>query len=147
MKTLRIFVSGIFLAATLSSCSVSSVGTTEAASGAVIGAAAGTGIGYLIGEEIGKKTENMILAGTIGAGIGILGGALIHEYLRSRATKRTVVVRQSRAIDENQKKIDALRNLQYEQSIWGQKETKPWDQRYWDSADYEGGEYEGHLSH
>jgi hypothetical protein len=147
MKALNLLVSGILLASTLSSCAPASLATADAAGGGLLGGAAGTGVGYLIGRELGKKTENMLLAGAIGTGLGALGGAWFHDYRNASKQKRTIFVRQSRAIDENQKKLDALRNLQYENSIWGQKETKPYNERYWDSSDYEGGEFEGALSH
>lgn len=139
MKALKLLVSGIVSVSTLTSCAT--------VTGGVIGGAGGTGVGYLIGDQVGKKTENMLLAGSIGAGLGALGGNWFEQYREASKNKRTIYVRQSREIDENQKKLDALRNLQYEESIWGQKETKPYNERYWDSSDYEGGEYEGQLSH
>jgi hypothetical protein len=126
-------------------CSFSSLGTSEALLGGGLGAAAGTGAGYAIGESIGKSTENMLLVGGIGTGLGLLGGAMLHERNMKEAQRRDVLIREIRMVGENQKEIDSLRERMHDESSWGGMEVKPWNERY--LGESYNTPYEGRISH
>ena len=134
-----------FLLLSASACSMSSALTQEAIMGTAFGTAAGVGTGYLIGDEIGKQTENMALAGGVGAGLGLLAGGLLHEHNVKEAEQRSVLIREVKMIGENQREIDALRERLTESSTWGKGEVKPWKERYW--GDNYNIPYEGRISH
>jgi len=138
----RIFLF-IVVGSLLSGCSYGSVFTSEGLMGTSIGMAGGTGAGYLIGEEIGKKTENMALGAGIGSGLGMLAGGMLHEHNVRETQTRQVLIREAKMVGENQAEIDALRERMTESSVWGRSETKSWNDRYW--GDNEGVPYEGNF--
>ena len=121
------FLSALLLS---SGCSPSSLITTEGLAGSLLGAAGGSGVGYAIGQQIGKTKENMLLAGGIGAGLGIMGGALLHEHNISAVQKRQIVIRQAQVINRQQQEIDSLRDTMHDNSAWGRGEVRPWNERY-----------------
>jgi hypothetical protein len=108
--------------------------STEGAITSSLGLLGGTGAGYLIGQRVGKKTENMALAGAIGGGMGLMAGGLLHEHNMKVVEARRARVREARALDRNQSEIDELRERMYDDSSWGRSEVKPWNQRYWDES-------------
>ncbi len=112
-------------------CSPTSVLSTEGAVGGALGAAGGTGIGYAIGQSIGKTTENMLLAGTIGSGLGLMAGGLLYEHNVFSSQEREVIIRRAQRINSQQREIDALREDMFERSSWGRSEVKGWNDRYW----------------
>ncbi len=112
-------------------CAPSSMFTQEGAGFGIVSGLLGGGAGYLIGEEVGKKTENTLLGTGVGVGLGMMAGGLIHEQNVRTAQKRTVVVREARLIGETQKELDHLRNELTESTTWGGNEVKPWNERYW----------------
>ena len=114
----------------LSSCSLESLTTTEAILGGGAGALAGVGIGSLVGDEIGKKTENMAMIGGIGAGTGILLGSLIHDNRAEASREKAEIIRRAGEISQRQKQIDKLREQVQSDSSWGRSEVKPWSERY-----------------
>lgn len=114
----------------VSACSPSGYSSREGMTGAMLGTALGSGVGWLLGNEVGDKTENVALNAAIGGGIGLLAGALMHERNISLARKRAVVIREAALASENQKEIDALRQRVDDASSWGRNEVKPWDERY-----------------
>ena len=121
----------VALCSSVAGCtSYSSIMSSEGIWGTSLGAAAGVGGGYLLGQEVGKETENMLLLGGIGAGLGALSGGLLHDENVKSSQKKLAVVREARLIGENQREIDHLRQALEDSSIWGQTEVKPWDQRY-----------------
>lgn len=137
--TTAFLVASLFSAAT--GCSPTSVLSTEGAAGGLLGAAGGTGIGYVIGTQIGKTTENMLLAGTIGSGLGLMAGGLLYEHNVFSAQEREVVIRRAQRISTQQRQIDSLREDMFERSSWGRGESKSWNDRYWGEsydAPYEG---------
>ena len=99
-------------------------------------------MGYVIGDKIGKKTENMVLAGAIGAGAGMLAGGLINDNLELEKAK-TRIIRQARQTDARQHEIDSLRESLTDASNWGKLETRSWNERY--RGDYYDTPYEGRL--
>ena len=118
------------IASSLSACSTSSLFSSEGLWGASLGTAAGAGAGYLVGQHIGKQTENMALLGGIGAGVGVLAGGLLHDENVKASQQKLTVVREARLIGENQKELDHLRQAMEDASVWGQTEVKPWNERY-----------------
>lgn len=140
-RIVSVFFGAAIACGLVSGCSPASVLTTEGAAGGLLGAAGGTGIGYAIGTQIGKTTENMLLAGTIGTGLGLMAGGLLYEQNMFSAERREVVIRRAQQISTQQKRIDSLREEMFERSSWGRQEVKSWNDRYWgDSYDspYEG---------
>lgn len=119
-----------FLISSLSACSSSSILSSEGLWGASLGTAAGAGAGYLVGDHIGKQTENMALLGGVGAGVGILAGGLLHDENVRSSQQKLAVVREARLIGENQKELDHLRQSMEDATVWGQTEVKPWNERY-----------------
>lgn len=111
-------------------CSASSLLTTEGVAGTALGTIGGTGVGYFVGEQLGKKTENMALAGGIGAGLGMLVGGMLHERNVSEVRARQVLVREAQVVNENQREIDSLREKLTDSSTWGRGEVKSWNERY-----------------
>ncbi|MFN8388973.1 MAG: hypothetical protein U0136_01635 [Bdellovibrionota bacterium] len=138
---LSLFTLIISGALVLGGCSPSSLVSQEGALGTGFGFLGGTGAGYLIGQQIGKKTENMALVGALGGGLGALAGGMLHERNVAQSNAKRAVVREARAIDENQRRIDEMRERMSDASTWGRSEVKPWNERYLgDSYDspYEG---------
>lgn len=141
----KIFVNSTILFSLLTaSCSPSSMFTSEGAYSSAAGGILGTGIGYAIGQQVGKTTENMLLAGTIGSGIGLMAGGLLHEHNIAVSQKQEVLIRQVRMVDDNQREIDSLREKLHDSTSWGGNEVKPWNERYW--GDNYQHPYEGTLS-
>ncbi len=114
----------------VSSCSLDSLTTSEAVLGGGAGALAGAGIGSIIGDRIGKKTENMAMIGGIGAGTGILLGSLIHDNRAEANKEKAEIIRRAGEISQRQKQIDKLREQVQSDSSWGRSEVKPWSERY-----------------
>ncbi len=142
MKIFKILFLMALINSSLSSCSSSSALSSIGLIGTGLGAAAGTGVGYVIGDKIGKKTENMVLAGAIGAGAGMLAGGLINDNLELEKAK-TRIIRQARQTDARQHEIDSLRESLTDASNWGKLETRSWNERY--RGDYYDTPYEGRL--
>lgn len=115
-------------------CAPASYASSQAAGGTLIGAAVGSGVGWLLGNEVGSKTENVLLNSAIGGGIGLLVGSLLHEQNIRLARKREIVTREARLMSKNQMELDALREQVYESSSWGKNESSPWNKRYLDNA-------------
>lgn len=113
-----------------SACSVSSLPSFEGLAGAVAGTAVGAGIGSIVGDHAGKKTENTLMAGGIGAATGIALGALVHDNRMELAKEDAQVIREARQIDARQKEIDETRRAVESDSSWGKLEIKPWQERY-----------------
>ena len=128
----------------LAACSPSSILTSEGATGGLIGGAAGTGVGYLIGQQIGKKPENMLLAGSIGTGLGLMAGGLLYERNLVAVQEKHIILRQARRVSEQQREIDHIRQQMTDSSTWGQMERKSWNERYW--GDGYNNPYEGTSS-
>lgn len=125
-----ILISLLFILSTVQGCSLASYGTQESILGSIAGAIGGTGIGYIIGDEYGKKTENMAIAGGIGAASGLALGALVHDNRAKFAQEGAQIVRQAKHISDRQKEIDILREDTYSESSWGKLDIKPWHERY-----------------
>ena len=122
----------ILISSALIGCSSgSSMFTQEGMMGSSFGLLAGTGAGYLIGQQIGKPTENMALAGGIGAGLGLLAGGLMHDRNLKKEYAKQAVVREAQLVSDNQKDIDDMRQRMQDSSTWGQGEVKSWNDRYW----------------
>ena len=131
MKCRSIINVGLILSlASTSACSASSFPTWEGLAGLTAGAAAGAGIGSIIGDEYGKKTENTLLAGGIGAATGLAIGALIHDNRMELAKEDAQVIREAQQLDSRQKEIDDIRRAVDSDSSWGRNEVKPWQERY-----------------
>ena len=114
-----------------SACSSGSYLTQEGFLGSAVGAVGGSGLGYLIGQQVGKKTENVAIAASVGAGLGLLGGAWLHEQNSRYSEENQTVVREAKLIESQQHEIDHLRGLIYDSSSWGDNDrNKSWDQRY-----------------
>ena len=126
-------------------CSMQSLLTSEALIGTAVGAATGTAGGYFVGEEIGKRNENMALIGGLGAGVGALAGGLLYEEGLKSSQKKLVVMREARLIGQNQREIDSLREDLHDSSVWGQLEVKPWNERYKIDEDAASCPYQGLL--
>lgn len=131
----------VLLSSNLTACS--SLFTTEGLWGTTIGSAAGIGTGYIVGDNIGKQTENMLLIGGVGAGLGALAGTLLHDENVKSSQKKLAVVREARLIGENQREIDHLRRSLEDSSTWGQLEVKPWNERYVTDEDASNVPYQG----
>ncbi|MBP9838863.1 MAG: glycine zipper 2TM domain-containing protein [Proteobacteria bacterium] len=130
LKNFKILLSVVLLTSSLSSCStLSGIYSSEGLVGSSIGALGGAGIGYAVGTQIGKKTENTLLAAGIGAGLGALIGGSMHADAKEEQAK-LVVVRKAREKDELQAKIDNLREDYNDSVSWGRSETKSWNERY-----------------
>lgn len=142
MKIIKFLFLASLINTSLCSCSSSSALSSLGLIGTTVGAATGIGAGYVIGDQIGKKSENMLLAGAIGAGTGMLVGGLINDSQEEKNAK-TRIVRQARQTDARQKEIDALRESLSDGSSWGKLETKSWNERY--RGDYYDTPYEGRL--
>ena len=128
-------------------CSYDRMFTSEGLWGTSLGTAAGVGGGYLVGQQIGKPTENMALLGGVGAGAGLLAGGLLHEENVKASQKKLQVVREARLIGDNQREIDHLRQSLEDSSVWGQNEVKPWNERYVTDEDDGYSTYQGQLTH
>ncbi len=111
-------------------CSPASYVAAESMVGTAIGAAAGSGVGWLFASEVGNTAENIIVNGAIGAGVGLLAGAILHERNLQIAREREVVLREARMLNQNQREIDELRRTVDDASSWGANERRPWDERY-----------------
>jgi hypothetical protein len=111
-------------------CSPASMGTTEGLYGTALGAAAGTGVGLLFAQKVGNTAENVLINGAIGAGAGLLAGALLHEQNVEVAREREVVQREARLLHENEREIAQMRRQIESASSWGQNETQTWAERY-----------------
>ena len=118
----------------LSACSPGSYASNEGMMGAFTGTLLGSGVGWYLGDELGKKKENILLNAAIGGGLGLVGGALLNEQKVRLAKEREVVIREALLIDENQKELDNLREDLDESTNWGRGEVKPWNERYPDEA-------------
>lgn len=113
-----------------SACSLSSFPSLEGLAGATAGAAVGAGIGSIIGDHAGKKTENTLMAGGIGALSGMAIGALVHDNRMELAKEDAQVIREAKQLDARQKEIDDTRRAVDSDSSWGKLEVKPWQERY-----------------
>lgn len=140
---MRISLFFLLTVISLSACAPSSMFTQEGLVTSSFGAAAGTGAGYLIGKQIGKKTENMLLGAATGSALGLMAGGLLHENNIRSAQQREVLIRQARMVGSTQKELDILREQLYDSTRWGGNEVKPWEERYW--GDFHGHPYEGTL--
>lgn len=140
MKAVKAVFAAILLGHCLA-CSPASVLSSEGAIGGLVGGAAGTGVGYLIGEQIGKKPENMLLAGSIGSGLGLMAGGMLYERNLVAVKEKQIILRQARRVSEQQREIDRIRQQMHDSSSWGQMERKPWNERYW--GDSYNSPYEG----
>ncbi|HQH27714.1 MAG TPA: hypothetical protein PLP17_09990, partial [Oligoflexia bacterium] len=125
----------------LHACSPASYTSTESLIGGLTGGAIGSGIGYYFGDTYGNMTDNVMLNGAPGAGIGILGGAMLADRNLVVERQREIVKREAELIDQNQRELDILRTGLYDSTSWGGNETKPWDLRY--PAEDAGLPYEG----
>lgn len=114
----------------LQACSAASYGTSEGIFGAIAGGLAGAGVGTIIGDEYGKKTENIALGSGVGAASGLVLGALLHERNAPLKKEKVQIVRQAKFIGERQKEIDTLREEVDAESSWGRLDVKPWSERY-----------------
>jgi len=114
----------------LSGCSPAGFVSPEGMVGTGIGAAAGSGVGWLFAESVGNTAENVLINGAIGAGVGMLAGAMLYQRNLKVAREREVVMREARMLDVNQQEIDQLRRKVDDASSWGANETRPWDERY-----------------
>ena len=140
-----VLFAGVTMSAT--GCSTDSLFTSEGLWGTSLGTAAGVGTGYLVGQHIGKPTENMALIGGIGAGAGLLAGGLLHDENVKASQKKLQVVREARLIGDNQREIDHLRQTLEDSSVWGQNEVKPWNERYVTDEDDGYSTYQGQITH
>jgi hypothetical protein len=120
------------LTALLSSagCSPGAFLSGEAGIGSLGGAAVGSAVGAVIGADKGNMTANIAANGLIGAGVGLLGGAIAHGMGEAGGKKQEIVLREAKMIDENQKEIDLLRQEVDDSTKWGRAETKSWNERY-----------------
>lgn len=113
-----------------SACSLSSLPTTDGLLGATAGAVVGGGIGNIIGDHLGKKTENTAIAAGVGALSGLAIGGLIHDNRMEIAKEDAQVIREAELISSRQKEIDEVRKSTEAKSSWGRSEVKPWQDRY-----------------
>ncbi len=128
-----VYMSGLaVLACTCSSCTPASYSSQEGVTGGLLGVGTGALSGWLIGEQVGKKTENIALGSAIGGGLGMLGGAWINEQNIKLVRKRELVVREATLVGQQQRELDQLREQVYDSSSLGGNEVKPWDRRFWD---------------
>lgn len=128
----RTLLSNLLLSSLLfsSACSPSSYTAQETLGGLAAGTAVGSGVGWLLAQKVGNTTENVLINGAIGAGVGLLAGALLHERNVAVAKERDVVQREARLLHENERELTQLRRQIEAASSWGNNETKSWEQRY-----------------
>ena len=116
----------------LQGCAPATLLATESLTGSLVGTLGGSAVGLFFAEsqDVSKTTENILVNGAIGAGIGLLAGAYIHQQNLEIAKERAKVEKEYQLLRENQTEIDELRKKVYDSSSWGANESRPWKERY-----------------
>ena len=132
MKRAFSTIFSLFLLANLQGCATGALLATESLTGAAVGTAGGSALGLLFAEsqDVSKTTENILVNGAIGAGIGLLAGVYLHQQNVELAKERAVILREYQLLRENQRDINRLRKQVYDSSSWGGNESRSWKKRY-----------------